>query len=67
MEDVIYIDDDTIQPGPSCISSPLVSKGVYVIPTPVSNNAKKDSYIPKLGNDMVPCKHKCKNKNKYFT
>lgn len=66
LDDVIYIDDDTVKPGPSSISSPLLSKGVYVIPTPVSSNSKKDLHPPKLGNDMVPCKHKCKNKIKYF-
>lgn len=68
IDDVIYIDDDTIKPGhSSIISSPLISKEVYLIPTPVSSNAKKDLHQPKLGNDMVPCKHKCKNKNKYLT
>ena len=53
-EEVIIIDD--FLSIASDISSPIAQTGnMRVIPTPVSSASKKD---------MVPCKHKCKEKNK---
>lgn len=65
VDDVIYIDDDAPKQGPFSISSPLMSRGINSIPTPVSSNSKKNISPSSLEPDMVPCKHKCKNKKKY--